>query len=166
MTDHRYPMRVRPQLPGTLRQTPRLFIERRIVPRIIPRGGLASFIPLADPESAEGDAVLVDISLQGCQLESEEIVPRDHPYQLIVFVPPHPSPILVRKAATRWSVGRIHGIHFLDLAPECERKLRDAIREGPVVSWVLSSMQFGMWSMTGLVCIAVNLALSVSVSPS
>lgn len=165
MTEHRYPAKLPPHLPGTLQQAPRLFIERRIAPRIMPRGGLASFIALPGCKSAEGDAVLLDISLQGCQLDSEESVPQDHPYQLIVFVPPHPSPILVRKASTRWSVGRLHGINFLDLAPECERKLNDAIRQGPVVSWVLSSMQFGMWSIAGLLCTAVDLALSFPVVP-
>ncbi len=162
MTDTRYPSRAKPQLSGTLHQAPRLFIERRIVPRATPRGGLASFVALPDRESPEGDAMLLNISLQGCQLDSEEIVPRDHPYQLIVFVPPHPSPILVRKASTRWSVGRIHGVNFLDLAPDAERKLRDAIRQGPVASWVLSSIQFGMWSIAGLACPVVDLALSLA----
>jgi len=165
MTENRYPSRVKPQLSGTVHQAPRLFIERRIVPRATPRGGLASFLALPDRESPEGDAVLLNISVQGCQLDSEEMVPRDHPYQLIVFVPPHLSPILVRKASTRWSVGRVHGVNFLDLAPESERKLQDAIRQGPVASWVLSSIHFGMWCSTGLLCIVAYLASSFSLAP-
>ena len=164
MSETRYPARVPPPLRRALTQAPRLFIERRIVPRVTPRGGLASFVSLPDRESAEGDAVLRNISLQGCQVESEQLVPQDDPYQLIVYVPTHPSPIVVRKAATRWREGPVHGIAFLDLAPDCERKLHDALRNGPVVSWVMSSIQFGMWSIGGVFCTWGHFALSFPIA--
>ncbi len=125
---------------------PRLFIEHRIAPRGMVKGGLASFISPLDLEFSEGDAVLLNVSLQGCQLDSEQMLPKDQPYQLIVYVPPHPSPILIQKAMTRWSQGRLHGISFLDLAPLSKLKLEEVIQKSPVTPWVLSSIQFGMWS--------------------
>lgn len=147
MPDHRFPAALQPPRASALPlQAPRLFIERRIAPRVTTRGGLGSFMSLLGPP-AEGDAMLLNISLQGCQLDSEQVVPKDHPYQLILYAPPHPSPILIRKAATRWSEGSIYGISFVDLAPECALKLKEAIRNRPVMSWVSSSIQFGIWSM-------------------
>jgi hypothetical protein len=125
---------------------PRLFIEHRIAPRVMVKGGLASFISPLDPEFSEGDAVLLNVSLQGCELDSEQMLPKDQPYQLIVYVPPHPSPILIHKAITRWSQGRLQGISFLDLAPSSELKLKEVVQHGPVTPWVLSSIRFGMWS--------------------
>lgn len=125
---------------------PRLFIEHRIAPRGMVKGGLASFISPLDLEFSEGDAVLLNVSLQGCQLDSEQMLPMDQPYQLIVYVPPNPSPILIEKAITRWSQGRIHGISFLDLAPLSKLKIKEVVQQSPVTPWVLSSIQFGMWS--------------------
>lgn len=125
---------------------PRLFIEHRIAPRGMVKGGLASFISPLDREFSEGDAVLLNVSLKGCQLHSEQMLPMDQPYQLIVYVPPHPSPILIHTAITRWSRGYLHGISFLDLAPSSELKLKEVVQQIPVTPWVLSSFQFGMWS--------------------
>lgn len=110
------------------------------------KGGLASFISPLDLEFSEGDAVLLNVSLQGCQLDSEQMLPMDQPYQLIIYVPPYPSPILIQKAITRWSQSRIHGISFLDLAPLSKLKIKEVVQQSPVTSWVLSSIQFGMWS--------------------
>lgn len=148
MKGNRYPSRIQPERSGAIQEeAPRLFIERRKASRVTSKGGLGSFSSPVGSEPAEGDAILLNISLHGCQLDSEQILPQDHPYQLIVYVPPHPSPILIRKAATRWREGRIHGITFIDLAAECRLKLKEAIQRGPVVSWVQSSMRFGMWSI-------------------
>ena len=125
---------------------PRLFIEHRIAPRGMVKGGLASFISPLDLEFSEGDAVLLNVSLQGCQLDSEQMLPKDQPYQLIVYVPPHPSHILIQNAITRWRQGRLHGISFLDLAPSSELKLKEVVQKSPVTPWVLSIFRFGMWS--------------------
>lgn len=125
---------------------PRLFIERRIAQRGMVKGGLASFISPLDLEFSEGDAVLLNVSLHGCQLDSGQMLPMDQPYQLIVYVPPHPSPILIQKAITRWGQGRIQGISFLDLAPLSKLKLKEVVQQSHVTSWVQSSVYFGMWS--------------------
>ncbi len=125
---------------------PRLFIEHRIAPRVMVKGGLASFISPLDLEFSEGDAVLLNVSLQGCQLDSELMLPMDQPYQLIVYVPPYPSPILIQEAMTRWSQGHSHGISFLDLAPLSKLKLKEVVQQSTVTPWVLSSIRFGLWS--------------------
>ena len=143
---NRYPATVKSE--ALQNSSSRLFIEHRIAPRVMVKGALASFISisLSDPEFSEGDAVLLNVSLQGCQLDSEQMLPKDQPYQIIVYVPPHPSPILVHKAITRWSQGRIHGVNFVDLTPASKLKLKEVVQHSPAPSWVLSSIRFGMWS--------------------
>jgi hypothetical protein len=160
MTDNRYPATSPLQRSEVLpKNASRLFIERRVAPRVTAKGGLASYLSLLGPDPAEGDAILIDVSLHGCQLNADQLVPKDHPFQLIVFVPPYPSPIMVRRAETRWIEGTVHGITFIEIAPECNRKLKDAIRHGPVSSWVLSSIRYGMWSMSSAVLLLHNASL-------
>ena len=118
------------------------FIEHRRTPRILVKGGLASVPSLADGESVDGDAALLDLSLQGCQLEAEQRLPTDQPYQIVVWVPPHPSPIVIPKAMTRWSQGQIQGIAFLDLPPSAKVKLNKVVQQNPASSWVLSAIRF------------------------
>ncbi len=118
------------------------FIEHRRTPRISVKGGLASIPSLPHSEFLEGDAVLLDVSLQGCQLDSEQILPKDQPYQVIVYVPPLQSPIVIPKAMTRWSQGRIYGIDFLDLSPSSKLKLDQVVEHSPAPSWVLSAIRF------------------------
>ena len=126
---------------------PPLFIERRIKSRVTVQGGLASFSSLEGFDSAEGDTVLRNLSGSGCQLDSEQNLPEDQPYQLIVFVPLYSSPILIRKVVTQWAKGHVHGIKFLDLdEPASKLKLQKAIHCGPVSSWVLNSIRFSKWS--------------------
>lgn len=141
-----HPAKVALELDALPLGSSRLFIEHRSEPRIGVRGGLASFASLLEDGFSEGDAILVNVSLQGCQLESEQMLPKDHPYQVIVYVPPHPSPILIHKAVTQWSQGRIHGIRFLDLASASKLKLQEAVRHGPASSWVLNTIRFSIWS--------------------
>jgi hypothetical protein len=140
-SSRRYPATVTSQ---TLQQS-RLFIEHRSVPRVMVRGGLASFMSLPGDDS-EGDAVLLNLSLHGCQLDSEQHLPTDKPYQLIIVVPLHPSPILIQQAVTQWSQGRLFGIKFLDAAPASTLQIHEAVRRGPAPSWVLNTIRFGIWS--------------------
>ncbi len=120
---------------------PRLFIERRIKHRITVSGGLASFASLEDLTCCEGDARLLNVSLHGCQLDSEQDVPQK-PFQLILLIPPHPRPILINSAVTQWSHGRIYGISFLDLRSASLLSLQEAVWQGSAPSWVVSSMRF------------------------
>ena len=126
--------------------SPRLFIERRTDQRVRIQGGLASYFSLPGFQPCEGDAVLFNVSLTGCEIESEQSLPKEQPYQLIIYVPPHPSPLLIQTAITRWSTGSLHGIGFLDLSASCRLKLNEVVRHGPASSWVVSSIRFGMWS--------------------
>ena len=106
------------------------FIERRKSQRIAVTGGHASFLPLTEgAASSEGEALLLNLSLHGCQLESEQILPHNQPYQLILHVPSHLRPFRIEKAITRWIDGHLHGLQFLDLDSECEVELRSAIRD-------------------------------------
>lgn len=111
-----------------MRDRPRL-IERRKSRQVAVKDGLASFRSLKEgAESSEGDALLLNISLHGCRLESEQIIPMNQPHQLILHAPPHPRPIRIQRAMTRWIEGPLHGLQFIDLDSECELELRSAIR--------------------------------------
>lgn len=140
----RYPHTVESAAPQ--KSSPRLFIERRRDQRVRIQGGLASFFSFPGFQHCEGDAALFNVSLLGCEVESEQLLPKEQPYQLIIYLPPHPSPMLIQKAITRWSAGSLHGIGFLDLAPSCRLTLNEVVRHGPASSWVVSSIRFGMWS--------------------
>src|SRR5215203_1701186 len=140
----RYSTRVESTAPQY--SSPRLFIERRTDQRVRIQGGLASFFSLPGFQPREGDAVLFNVSLMGCENESEQPLPKEQPYHLIIYVPPHPSPLLIQTAITRWSSGFLHGIGFLDLSASCRLKLNEVVRHGPASSWVVSSIRFGMWS--------------------
>jgi hypothetical protein len=123
----------------------RLFIERRAIHRIPVKGGLASFVSPGDLASREGDATLRNVSMQGCQLDSDQTLPQN-PYQLIVLIPRHPTPILIHSAVTQWSSGGLHGIKFLEVAPMATSKLQEVVWCGTAPSWVLNTMRFGLWS--------------------
>lgn len=122
----------------------RLFIEHRATPRVIIPGGLASFSSL-EGEAVEGDAVLLNVSFQGCQIRSETEIRTDHLFQIIFCVPQHQSPILVQKAIARWNYGDVHGFQFVALDSSAELRIKQVIEHSPPPSWVLSSMRFSTW---------------------
>jgi hypothetical protein len=106
-------------LPANVR---RRLIERRKERHFVVNGGLASLHALNEgPEKLEGDAILLNISLFGCRLETDQLLQTDHLYNLVLHIPPHGRPIRV-KAMTRWNRGRIYGVKFLDPLPDSELK--------------------------------------------
>jgi hypothetical protein len=118
-----------------------LFIEHRVEQRTSVKGGLASFTSLEAPPSCEGDAILLDVSLHGCQLDSTQHLPAN-PYQLIIFIPAHPTPILIQNAVTQWTNGGRYGIKFCELSPASTLRLQEAMTHSPLSSWVMNSMRF------------------------
>ena len=98
-------------------------IERRKTEtrHVLVNGGLASIVALdAPPENAEGDAILHDISLGGCRLETEQLLVEGQLYHLTLNIPPHMQLIHVSQAMPCWHQGRFHGVKFIHPLPECD----------------------------------------------
>lgn len=105
-------------------------IERRKSRRVAVKDGHVSFLLLNEWASLlEGDALLLDISLHGCRLESEQILPVNQLFQLILYVPSYVHPLLIQRAMTRWIEGHVHGFQFIDLYSERKFEFRSVIRE-------------------------------------
>jgi len=99
----------------------RRFIERRKARHVLANGGLASIIALdATSENTDGDAILHDISLGGCRLETEQLLVEGQLYHLTLNIPPHMQLIHVSQATPCWHQGRFHGVKFINPLPDCE----------------------------------------------
>lgn len=91
--------------------------DHRIANRYrLPAGALASFnLRSAITESAptrEGEARLVDLSIAGCKLQSDNSLMTSIYYSLILHVPTYSRPINVRAATIRWVDSCTFGVRF------------------------------------------------------
>lgn len=75
------------------------------------RGALATM----SHESGEGR--LLDLSLEGCRIESARQVPVNTYLSLRLLLSPNELPILVDLVAVRWTRGTNCGVHFLSVQP-------------------------------------------------
>jgi hypothetical protein len=125
------------------------FIERRKARHVLATRGLASFVALnASLETIDGDAILHDISLGGCRLETEPHQPlvEGQLYHLTLSIPPQMRLIHVSEAMPCWHQGRFYGVKFIQPLPECDSGLIDAMfrlnavlgKEASSERWMLS----------------------------
>jgi len=108
--------------------SPRL-IERRQHPRAHPPGGTILSFSAHQPEGTEGDGLLVELSQQGCRIESEQPLHPAHAYRLIIPRTMHTQPIIVAHAIIRWAVVPCYGLKFLSLTVEAEAALKEYLRQ-------------------------------------
>ncbi|MBA5870823.1 MAG: hypothetical protein GDA68_12625 [Nitrospira sp. CR2.1] len=64
-----------------------------------------------------GEGRLLDLSAEGCRIETEQELPVNTYLSMRLIVSPKEMPVLVDLAAVRWSRGTVCGIHFLSLQP-------------------------------------------------
>lgn len=94
--------------------------DHRIANRyLLPAGALASFnlrSATSHPASTqEGEARLVDLSIAGCKLQSDNPLATSIFYSLILHLPTYPRPINVTSATIRWVDARTFGVRFTQL---------------------------------------------------
>ncbi len=117
-TDHRSP------------ETP--FIElRKDVRHVTPRGALASFRLQTQAKTyrsiLEGDVALLDLSWSGCKIQTDLPLTTAHNYEMILYLPTFPHPILIAKAGIRWVADERFGVKFLELHGDHHTFLHDAV---------------------------------------
>ena len=108
------------------------FIElRKDIRHATPQGALASF-RLCTPAQThrsilEGDAALLDLSLSGCKIQTDLPLTTAHNYEMILYLPTFPRPILIAKAGIRWVADQRFGVKFLELHEDHDTFLHDAV---------------------------------------
>ena len=126
------------------------FIERRKARHVLGTRGLASFIAVdATLENIEGDAILHDLSLGGCRLETEQLLVEGQLYYLTLHIPPQMRLIHVRQAMPCWHQGRFFGMKFIQPLPECNSGLIEAMvrlnavlgKKPSIDRWMLSLLR-------------------------
>lgn len=74
-------------------------------------------VSLSTNSAATGEGRLLDLSLEGCRIESARPLPVNTYLSLRLQISPDELPILVDLAAVRWARGTNCGVHFLSVQP-------------------------------------------------
>ncbi len=72
-------------------------------------------VALSTHSAATGEGRLLDLSLEGCRIESSQPLPVNTYLSLRLLISPNEMPILVDLAAVRWSRGAVCCVHFLSV---------------------------------------------------
>ncbi len=76
-------------------------------------------------DSLTGEGVVVNLSLRGCTIDSEQKVQRWKYLTLRIFMPDQDAPLVVDRAQVRWSRRRrLLVLEFLAMQPEEQVRLR------------------------------------------
>ncbi|MBA5873918.1 MAG: hypothetical protein GDA66_05140 [Nitrospira sp. CR1.2] len=74
-------------------------------------------VALSASSITAGEGRLLDLSAEGCRVETQQELPVNTYLSMRLIVSPNEMPILVDLAAVRWSRGTVCGIQFLSLLP-------------------------------------------------
>ncbi|MCE7977871.1 MAG: PilZ domain-containing protein [Nitrospira sp. NTP1] len=74
-------------------------------------------VSLSADSTTTGEGRLLDLSLEGCRIESDRQLPVNTYLSLRLQISPEQVPILVDLAAVRWTRGTNCGVHFLSIQP-------------------------------------------------
>lgn len=78
-------------------------------------------------EEIQGDAVIRDLSVSGCQAWSETDLAVGLVLKLVLYLPDHPWPIKVERAVVRAVANQTFGVEFLTLLPSQQERLRTLV---------------------------------------
>lgn len=94
-------------------------------------GVLFSFTRLISParfeKHAEGDGILIDLSIGGCRLLSDSPLEISERYHLILQFPKISRPLIVDEAIVRWTQENTHGLTFTSMQSIHESCLRELL---------------------------------------
>ena len=77
----------------------------------------------------EGRGRLIDLSLRGCAMESDQELKRGDVLQVTLKMPNARPPVEIETAVVRYSQGIRHGLEFLTIKEKCEKDLREFVEE-------------------------------------
>lgn len=81
-------------------------------------------VSLSPSSVTTGEGRLLDLSSEGCRIETAEELPVNTYLSLRLIISPNELPILVDLAAVRWVRGTNSGVHFLAIQPLQAQRLR------------------------------------------
>lgn len=97
-----------------LRKSPRLRVEFR-----------SAF----SGEGTEGEGKVLNLSMDGCKIESDISVQKDDVLALRIHVPQFDYPIQIEQATVRWTKGKEFGLEFMRVFPEGLKQLHRLITD-------------------------------------
>ncbi len=71
-----------------------------------------------------GEGIVVNLSLGGCGIESDQNVQQGKELSLRIFMPELDAPVVVDRAQVRWTVRGLFRLEFLTIGSEEEERLR------------------------------------------
>lgn len=81
-------------------------------------------VALSPSSITNGEGRLLDLSAEGCRIETKDALPVNTYLSLRLMISPQELPVLVDLAAVRWSRGTNCGVHFLAVQPLQAQRLR------------------------------------------
>ena len=75
-----------------------------------------------------GEGVLIDLSIEGCRIESDVRVQTGNQLELRVYLPEHDFSLDVESSAVRWSRGREFGLEFVRMRSEAQELLHQVVK--------------------------------------
>ncbi len=78
----------------------------------------------------EGEALLVDVSTGGCQIETAEVIPVGAVLKLSIFLPDHQWPMRVDQVIVRWAHDGRYGMEFTSIRLAQRERLRALVMSG------------------------------------
>jgi hypothetical protein len=76
---------------------------------------------------AQGQGVILNISLGGCRARSGFLTEEDDLVRVVIRLPGNESPLYVMRAITRWTTAEEFGMEFMDMELNDRRRLNDLI---------------------------------------
>ena len=98
--------------------------DQRAYPRIAVRYHVTFSAPIG-----AGVGYILDLSLEGCSLETSPAIPQRSYVQLRIIPADAETPILVELAAVRWVRKRECGIQFLSMRADQRERLRTLLNQ-------------------------------------
>ena len=75
-------------------------------------------------DDGPGSGNLINLSTGCCAIESETLFQRGDYLGLRVYLPNQEMPVEVEVAAVRWASGREHGLEFIRIHDDVQKRLR------------------------------------------
>ena len=77
----------------------------------------------------DGEGTVMDLSAEGCHVDSDTRVQSVTGLELWFFLPDHDRPIRVQVAEVRWTRGRTFGLEFLSMRAEDRERLGRVLQD-------------------------------------
>ena len=102
-------------------------VNRRMTPRfrVKFRGSFTGEVE----HTVEGEGTVIDLSVGGCRVETETMVPAGSYLELRVHVSGLDEPMRIDAALVIWLRDRVFGVKFIRIPPEEQKRLSQVVQD-------------------------------------